>query len=138
MQGVFSKMGVNVYTAATIRHEDPRQGEVAVMIRLTRMIEQAKDSNDLIAALDENRRYWTKLMAHLADDANQLPEVTRARLISIGNWVGRFSSQVIAGKAECAPLIDINKTIIAGLRQQAAAPTQEAEIQDGAAYHGTA
>ncbi|MBK1669545.1 hypothetical protein CKO28_16015 [Rhodovibrio sodomensis] len=131
-------MGVNAYTAATIRHENPRQGEVAVMIRLTRMLEEAGAGSELISALDENRRYWTKLMAHLADDANQLPEVTRAQLISIGNWVGRFSSQVIAGKAERAPLIDINKAIIAGLRQQAAAPTEEAEVQDGAAYHGTA
>jgi flagellar protein FlaF len=135
---MYANKGVKVYNAATIRHEDPRQGEAAVMIRLTRRLEEAEHSADLIAALDENRRFWAKLMAHVSDDANELPVVERARLISIGNWVGRFSSQVIAGKAERDPLIDINRTIIAGLRKQVNAPQQEAEIQDGTAYHGTA
>jgi flagellar protein FlaF len=39
----------------------------------------------------------------------------RAQIISISLWVSRYTSTVMRERADIAPLIDINRTIMEGL-----------------------
>jgi flagellar biosynthesis activator protein FlaF len=48
-----------------------------------------------------------------------LPVALRAQLISISEFVRKHSLEVLAGRASVAALIDINTSIMKGLRGQA-------------------
>jgi flagellar protein FlaF len=50
-----------------------------------------------------------------------LPVPVRAQIISISLWVSRYSSEVIQKGGSLEPLIDVNKSIMAGLSQRPAA-----------------
>ena len=47
---------------------------------------------------------------------NALSEDLRAKIISISLWVAKYSRQVTRDKAPVAPLIEINRNIMAGLQ----------------------
>ncbi len=49
-------------------------------------------------------------------DDNKLPDALRAQLIGLAEFVRKHSLQVLAGKASIVPLIDINTSIMRGLR----------------------
>jgi flagellar protein FlaF len=49
-------------------------------------------------------------------DGNALPVELRAQLISLAEWVRRHSHAVLSGHDGVAPLIDINTSIMRGLR----------------------
>ena len=66
------------------------------------------------------RRLWSTLASDCASDANQLPPALRAQFISLSLWVSRFSSDVVASGGSLEPLIDVNRSIMAGLAQRAA------------------
>ena len=50
--------------------------------------------------------------------ANGLPAPVRAQIISLGLWVERFTSDVVAGREPIGELISLNRTIMEGLRGQ--------------------
>ena len=114
--------------------ETPRQTEQAVFIRLTRGLESA-EGNELIKILDENRRWWVQLMLDLMEPTNGHPQEIRASLISIGNWVNRHTSQVLAGNAKPDALAEVNRSMIRGL---AATTPNTQEANDGATHHSRA
>ncbi len=49
-------------------------------------------------------------------DGNKLPDALRAQLIGLAEFVRKHGMQVLAGKASIVPLIDINTSIMRGLR----------------------
>ena len=49
-------------------------------------------------------------------DGNRLPLQLRASLLSLAEFVRRHSLAVLGGRASVAPLIDINTSIMKGLR----------------------
>jgi flagellar protein FlaF len=81
------------------------------------------DVQTRINALDWNRRLWSALAADCARPENQLPEVVRARIISLSLWVNRHSSAVMRREETFEPLIDVNRMIMQGL---SGAPNSEA------------
>lgn len=127
---------IAAYSRRAQTTESPRQAEQAIFIRLTRQLEQAEGSTDLANAVDENRRLWARLMADLIEDGNQMEPQTKAMLIGLGQWVGRHSSHVLAGKADASALVDVNKSIIKGLGAHVETPMQEAG--NGTPNYGTA
>ncbi|MEM7530279.1 MAG: flagellar biosynthesis regulator FlaF [Pseudomonadota bacterium] len=75
----------------------------------------------LAAALWDNQRLWTALIADLASSDNALPETLRAQLISLGAFVMNHSRRVVAREAEAGPLLEINAAVMRGLRAQSSA-----------------
>jgi flagellar biosynthesis activator protein FlaF len=71
-------------------------------------------------ALDWNRRLWSALATDCADPGNRLPQVVRARIISLSLWVGRHTSAVMRREEEIEPLIDINRMMMQALSGQVA------------------
>ena len=56
------------------------------------------------------------LAADLADPGNGLPDALKAQLLSLARFSLRHSDRVLAGNATSAVLIDVNISIMKGLR----------------------
>lgn len=118
----------HAYGSALSPAKDPRAAESAVLARITaRMIAANADGAgagafaQLVAALNDNRRFWTAAAADLAGDGNGLPPELRAGLISLAGFVIRHTSGVMARTAAIEPLVEVNRAIIHGLGAQAVA-----------------
>lgn len=114
----------HAYGSALSPAKDPRAAESAVLARITaRMIAADADGAfvPLVAALNDNRRFWTAAAADLAGDGNGLPPELRAGLISLAGFVIRHTSGVMARTAAIEPLVEVNRAIIHGLGAQAVA-----------------
>lgn len=101
-----------------------RDTEYDAISRVTRMLHQSDPmgrSLDAIAAVHKNNELWTLLAGDLAHDGNQLPDGVRAGLLSLAAFSLRHGHAVLAGQAPTAPLIEINMSILRGLRGEGGA-----------------
>ena len=112
--------------AAPIRTD--RGAEYAVFARVTHRM-TAVDETDrtgfpaLAAAVGDNQKLWAALAEDLMNDRNALPINLRAQLVSLAEFVRKHTLRVLAGKASIAPLVDINTSIMRGLRGNVEATT---------------
>lgn len=112
-------MSLQAYKTASERAESPREVEYRLFGEVTRALigaSSATDFKDRIKALDWNRRLWSSLAIDCGQPGNQLPETLRAQIISISLWVTRHTSAVVRGNESMQPLIDVNRSIMEGLR----------------------
>jgi flagellar protein FlaF len=117
-------MSLQAYQRAAQASEDPRTTEYRLFGEVTRALMAAAESdvNDYqtrMNALDWNRRLWTALASDCAQPENQLPEVVRARIISLSMWVGRHSTAIMKREEDFEPLIEVNRMIMQGLAANA-------------------
>ena len=101
-----------------------RDAEYDTFSRVTRMLRQAPrqtDNQDTILAVHTNTELWTLLAFDLAEPGNGLPDTTKAGLMSLAGFAIRHGHAVMAGEAATDPLIDINMTVMRGLRGEGAA-----------------
>lgn len=100
--------------------EDPRETEYRLFGQVTGALIDAQtrstSNGPLAEALDWNRRLWRTLAVDCMDDRNTLPQQVRAQIVSLSLWVTRYSKQVTREGASIEPLIEINRTIMEGLR----------------------
>jgi flagellar protein FlaF len=118
-------MSLQAYQRAQRSTEQPRETEYRLFAQVTQALIEANKNgranlNGFIDALDWNRRLWSALASDCASDGNRLPDPLRAQIISLSLWVSRFSSDASGTGASLEPLIDVNKSIMAGLSQRAA------------------
>jgi flagellar protein FlaF len=116
-------MSLQAYKTAAERAESPRETEYRLFGEVTRalMAAAAADTSDVktrIAALDWNRRLWSALAADCSSDGNALPSGVRAQIITLSLWVNRHTSAVMRNQESFQPLIDVNRSIMQGLRAQ--------------------
>ena len=113
-------MSLQAYQRTQTATEKPRSAEYRLFGQVTHALLEAQktgrdDLQKMINALDWNRRLWSTLSADCATPENQLPDETRAQIISLAIFVRKHSTLVMQGKADIEPLIDINRTIMQGL-----------------------
>jgi flagellar protein FlaF len=100
--------------------EDPRTAEYRLFGQVTGALIEAKSTDakgaPLVEAVDWNKRLWRTLAADCMDDRNTLTEDVRAKIVSLSLWVSKYSRRVTREKAPLDPLIEINRTIMQGLR----------------------
>lgn len=106
-------------TAAPIRTD--RGNEFDAFSRVTADLRSAWDRRvtdypAFVMAVDRNRRLWTLLAIEVADRANALPEDLRARLFYLAEFTIAHSREVLRGKDDVGPLIDVNIAVMRGLR----------------------
>ena len=115
-------MTLNAYQAARSRAETPRAAEFRLMSEITGEMMDAETAGlkgaMLIHPLHRNREMWSAFATDCGAVGNGLPRELRAQIISIGLWVERFTSDVVAGREPIAELISVNRTIMEGLRGQ--------------------
>ena len=103
---------------------NPRDVEYRAFTKVTRaLIEASKsghsDLKSLIKAIDLNRQLWGTLASDCANPQNQLPEATRAQIISLSRWVSSYSSEIMRERESIDPLIDVNRIMMDGLSGKA-------------------
>lgn len=105
------------YGANAVR--SARDTEYDIFSRVTRLLRQSDRAGrtaDAIMAVHRNNELWTLLATDLADPGNALPEETKAGLLSLASFSLRHGHAVLTGKATTDALIDINLSIMKGLR----------------------
>ncbi|RMD93228.1 MAG: flagellar biosynthesis regulatory protein FlaF [Alphaproteobacteria bacterium] len=115
-----------VYSPAAAPIRTARAIEYEVFAKITARLRAAVDARagglaPLAEALHENRRLWTLLASSVADPGNLLPAELRARIFYLAEFTAHHSEKVLNGEADPAVLIEINTSVMKGLRQQAAA-----------------
>ena len=118
-------MSLLAYQKTQRSTEQPRETEYRLFAQVTQALIEANAQGRanvaaFVDALDWNRRLWSTLAADCASNGNKLPDTLRAQIISLSLWVSRFSSEATASGASLEPLIDVNKSIMAGLSQRPA------------------
>lgn len=115
-------MSYKAYKRAQAVGEKPRATEERLMTEITGEMVQARDSgcaaSALMPALHRNREVWTALSAACGSAGNGLPAELRASIVSLALWINRYTTEVIRGREEIEALIDVNRSIIAGLQQR--------------------
>lgn len=116
-----SKNALSGYAAAAAPVRTDRSAEYAAFARVTSSL-KAVDENDksafpaLAEAVFVNQRLWAILSQDLREDGNSLPMDLRVQLLSLADFVQRHSKAVLRGRESIEPLIDINTSIMRGLR----------------------
>jgi len=98
----------------------PRATEYAAFARITARLRAAQGAGRrnfpiLAAALHDNRRLWTMLAADVADKENALSPQLRAQIFYLFEFTTQHSREVLNGKADVGPLIEINTAVMRGL-----------------------
>ena len=102
----------------------PRDTEYSALARVTCRLREAHEAGRgnfpaLCQAVLDNSKLWEMLENDLIDDRNQLPPALRAQLVSLAEFVRRHGMAVIGRRANAEALIDINTSIMKGLRGDA-------------------
>ena len=113
-------MSLQAYQTAAARAESPRETEYRLFGFVTSELIRAQDEGrgdlrSFAEAVDRNRRMWSAFSTDCSTDGNGLPADLRAQIISLAQWVSRYSSEVIQDGADMEPLIDVNKNVMQGL-----------------------
>ncbi len=109
--------------AAPIRTNQSTEYDVFAQItgRMKSAMARGKPGfSQLAAALNDNRRLWVLLASDVADTNNALPEPLRARIFYLAEFTLHHTGKVLDGSGSADVLIDINTTVMRGLRQQGA------------------
>jgi flagellar protein FlaF len=116
-------MSYQAYQKTQQSSETPSQVEYRLLAQVTTALINAENLNhrdqETVKALDWNRRVWSTLATDCAIEGNQLPKEIRAGIISLSIWVSKHTSGVIRGKLTIPPLVNVNRSIMAGLAKQA-------------------
>lgn len=101
-----------------------RDTEYQAFSRVTQMLRQAPrdgSTTESIMAVHKNNELWTLLASDLAAPGNALPDELKARLLSLSIFSLRHGHAVLSRSATSDTLIDINMSIMKGLRGAVAA-----------------
>ncbi len=114
-------LAVKAYGEVRNRTADNKSLEHALFEQITDALREAVDQEKTDAtkwadAVNRNLELWTLLSTDLLHPDNQLPESIRKSLLELSVFVRRHSMQVLSGDAQLADLIEINESIMQGLK----------------------
>ena len=108
------------YLGVTRSTGTPREIEYQLFSQVTGRLRRASQEDtpfpELAAALTENLQLWQTIAVDVADESNGLPPMLRAQLFYLYEFTSAHTSKVLQRKADATPLIDVNTTIMAGLK----------------------
>ncbi|PQO22871.1 flagellar biosynthesis regulator FlhF [Rhodobacteraceae bacterium WD3A24] len=109
------------YAAPDSPTRTPRNVEYDLFARTTHRLSKAagasgRDFPALARALHANRRLWITLAADVASDGNRLPRQLRAQLFYLAEFVEAHSRKILAGEGDAQVLVEINTSVMRGLR----------------------
>ena len=120
MQGLASRAYGDVQT----RTAADQDIEYAIFEQITGALETVAETEgitkrEIVDAVNRNNQLWTTLAADLLSPENALPDETKRNLLTLAEFTRRTGMQVLAGEGDIADLIDVNKTIMAGMKPAA-------------------
>lgn len=115
-------MSYDAYAATQKAAEAPRDLEIRAIAHVTRQISEADkpgvDTMTRIRALNANSKLWGLIMRDLSNPDNALPDVLKARYISLGMFARRRSLQAMTDQSDLSTLIQLNTDVLEALDYQ--------------------
>ncbi len=112
----------HAYATASIPAKPDRALEYDVIAQATSKLKAAANEAtsfpERVATIELNRRLWTVIATSVADAQNSLPPELKAQLFFLYEFTVDHSRKVIKGEADIAPLIDINLSVMRGLKTE--------------------
>lgn len=115
-------IAVKAYGQVTQRTASGRTLEYTLFEQITHELEIAQTEGKLNpglwgGAIYRNLQLWNLIASDLLHPDNMLPIETRSGLISLSEFIRRTSMDVLAGSNGLSDIIEVNRTIMAGLAQ---------------------
>jgi len=109
--------------------------ELKVFISVTSALSRVDNeaiggATQLAEALIDNAKLWNILFIDLVNPDNLLPMDLKSNLISLAEFTQAHTLKVLSGAADHQVLIDMNQSMIAGLRQSAALAKSTTQFQE--------
>lgn len=111
-----SHLAQSAYAPGSASFKPAREVEYDAFARITAALKSATSTPEKVAALHKNRQLWRILAVDVAEHDNGLPAPLRADIFSLYEFTDQHTDKVIAGSGEIDVLIDINTSIMRGLR----------------------
>ena len=117
-------MAKTAYATTQSPIRTPRSTEYEAFARITHRLKDASTKGRagfarLAEAIHSNRRLWTLLAGDVADNGNGLPRELRAQIFYLAEFTNHHSTLVLNGEGDVDVLVEINTSIMRGLRSQA-------------------
>jgi flagellar biosynthesis activator protein FlaF len=113
-------MTLKAYQTTQRAAENPRDAEYRLFGQVTGALIDVHKSRatggSLVNAVNWNRSLWRTLATDCIDEQNQLSKDVRAKIVSLSLFVNKYSKRVMRNGASVEPLIEINRSIMQGLR----------------------
>ncbi len=97
-----------------------RDTEYRAFAKVTRQLAEPRDGSGsfarLATALHDNNRLWAVIAQDIASEGNGLEAKLRAQLFYLFEFTAQHSRKVLAGEASTEILVEINTSIMRGLR----------------------
>lgn len=110
----------NAYGNANAYMPLGRDTEYRAFAKVTRKLAEPRDGRtsfaSLVSALHENNRLWGIIAEDVASGGNELDAKLRAQLFYLFEFTALHTRKVIAGEASPEILVEINTSIMRGLR----------------------
>jgi len=118
-----SLLAQNAYAARSGPTRTATGQEYDTFARVTSALRSAETIHDKARAIHRNRELWSILASDVAGIGNQLPTELRAQIFYLAEFTAQHSSKVLTGGADVDVLVDINTSIMRGLRGDRARAT---------------
>lgn len=109
------------YSDASAPIKTERSTEYQIFAQITHRLKSAtadglEGFKDLASAIHDNRRLWIILASDVAEQENGLPAQLRAQIFYLAEFTEQHSRKVLAREATPDALVEINTSIMRGLR----------------------
>lgn len=114
-----SALANSAYAPSAAGVQSAREVEYKALARVTGALAAARDARShvmMARALTDNVRLWTVFATDLAGGDNALPVALRKGLAELAVFTLRHTLKVYAGEAQVDVLIEINQSVMKGLR----------------------
>jgi flagellar protein FlaF len=113
-------MSYAAYARTQNTTENPRSVEYKLLGQVTAALMRAEETpGDIHQVMDAvlwNQSVWSAFLADLSHEGNRLPLGLKKDLVSLALWVLRETDRVIDRRSGVDGLINVNKTVMQGLR----------------------
>lgn len=113
-------LAVKAYGEVQQRTVGDREIEYALFRQITEALESVSATTEFAPAewadaISRNQQLWSLIAVDLLNPANALADELKRSLLYLSEYVRRTSLKVLAGEDGLSDLIEVNKTVMAGL-----------------------
>jgi flagellar protein FlaF len=117
-------LAVKAYGEVQQRTVGDKEIEYALFRQITEALEAVAETTEFAPAawadaVHRNQQLWTIIAADLLSPGNALPDDLKQSLLYLSEFVRRTSLNVLAGEDGLRDLIEVNRTVMAGLPRSA-------------------
>ncbi len=126
-------LAFKAYGEIAHRTAGDKEIEYALFRQITEALESVLDPevrnfSDWADAINRNQQLWTLIATDLMLPGNALPDDLKRSLLYLSEFVRQSSFKILAGEERISDLIDVNKTVMAGLVLQASHVAEEETV----------